>query len=296
MRYKKKGAGMPKGAGNGMYMNGGRMYSTGGAVPGGTGPRTFQKINVPEVELSGAAGNPEASAVHTFTETSIPGVFTSNRTPAGQKVFYDEHGKQFTPEALRAQADKNTPNRMPDVAFRRNAGHETSPDFHSTEAAVLMTDYEKELAKRGQQRQDARRAGTFNPNAEYNKIPIPGGYQTSEGVIPERRDPTDGGNYPWQAYNAQPAGAQARGKNKQGQTVTAINLSDPNQPTYYAGKSGEISPTQMVLTMLGKSGSWYRKDMTKQMQRATPDRLNRINKKKAVWEAFQAERKAKNSR
>jgi hypothetical protein len=185
---------------------------------------------------------------------------------------------------------------MPDVAFRRNAGHETSPDFHSTEAAVLMTDYEKELAKRGQQRQDARRAGTFNPNAEYNKIPIPGGYQTSEGVIPERRDPTDGGNYPWQAYNAQPAGAQARGKNKQGQTVTAINLSDPNQPTYYAGKSGEISPTQMVLTMLGKSGSWYRKDMTKQMQRATPDRLNRINKKKAVWEAFQAERKAKNSR
>jgi hypothetical protein len=293
MRYKKKGAGMPKGAGNGMYMNGGRMYSTGGAVPGGTATPTvgvaFYKQNVPEVELAGAAGNPEAAKVHEFSYTAIPGVFTSNQTPAGQKVFYDESGKQFTPEALRAHAEKNTLRSTPtNVAFPRGAGHESSPDFNSMEAAVLMTDYEKELATRSHQREDAKRAGTFNPNADYNKIPIPAGYSTSSGQIAGRRDPTDGGNYPWQGYNAQPAAYGARGKNKQGQTVNAGSLSDPNQPTYYAGQSGEISPTQMVLDTLGKSGGRYKRDMTRQMEKATPDRLNRINQKKRQ----QAQRKA----
>lgn len=284
MRYKKKGAGMPKGAGNGMYMNGGRMYSTGGAVPGGTGPRTFQKINVPEVELSGAAGNRGASMVHTFTETSLPGVYTSDRTQAGQKVFYDEHGHQFTSEALRAHAERNTPKSRPSGAFPRG-GVEASPNFSSMEAAALMTDYNKELATRGQQKSDARRAGTFDPNADYNKIPIPAGYSTFDSYVgdtsPNAYNEIEGRLISQERGDVEVAEAGASGRTKGGGRANVNNLSDPNQPVYYNSK-GEVSPTQMVLNSLAYSGR-YGKEKMEQMEANDPNRANRIKGRKAAY-------------
>lgn len=291
MRYKKKGAGMPKGAGNGMYMNGGRMYSTGGAVPGGTGPRTFQKINVPGVELSGAAGNPEASMTHTFTETSLPGVFTSDRTPAGQKVFYDEYGKEFTPEALRAHAEKNSKRSgtTPPAAFPM--GHpEASSSFNSMLPEIMMTDYEKELATRGQQRAAARRTGTFDPNAIYNKIPIPAGYSTfnswSGNTSPDafnELEPRIGyiqREVRNQQNNVEVAAGGAMGKNKEGQLVWAESLNNPNQPVYYAGSNTkkEVSPTQMVLNALAYGGR-HGQTIMKAMESSQSSRANNIKNK-----------------
>ncbi len=288
MRYKKKGAGMPKGAGNGMYMNGGRMYSTGGAVPGGTATPTvgvaFYKQNVPEVELAGAAGNREAAKVHEFSYTAIPGVFTSNQTPAGQKVFYDERGHQFTPEALRAHAERNTPKSRPSGAFPRG-GVEASPNFSSMEAAALMTDYDKELATRGQQRSDARRAGTFNPNADYNKIPIPAGYSTFDSWMgdpsPNAYNEIEGRLISQERGDVEVAESYATGRTKGGGRANVNNLSDPNQPVYYNSK-GEVSPTQMVLNSLAYSGR-YGKEKMKQMEANDPNRANRIKGKKAAY-------------
>lgn len=299
MRYKKKGAGMPKGAGNGMYMNGGRMYSTGGAVPGGTGPRTFQKINVPEVELSNAAGNPEASKVHTFTETPIPGVFTSNRTPAGQKVFYDESGRQFTPEALRAQAEKHSGGRASNTRAAFPMGYpEASSSFNSMLPEVMMTDYEKELATRGQQRAAARKTGTFDPNANYNKIPIPAGYRTFDSYVGDTSpdafseiQPRIGyieRGSPNQQNNVELSTGRARGKNKEGQSVWVENLSDPNQPVYYAGsKNKEVSPTQMVLNAL-RYGGQHGQNIMRAMESSQPSRANNIKGKMQAYKEGRA--------
>jgi hypothetical protein len=291
MRYKKKGAGMPKGAGNGMYMNGGRMYSTGGAVPGGTGPRTFQKINVPEVELSGAAGNREASMVHKFTETSIPGVYTSDRTQAGQKVFYDEDGKQFTPEALRAHAEKSSKGsgRNPMAAFPMGYT-EASSSFNSMLPEVMMTDYEKELATRGQQRAAARRAGTFDPNAMYNKIPIPAGYSTFDSWMGDTSPDAFKELEPRIGYiergmrnqqdNVEVAAHDALGKNKEGQSAWVASLNAPNQPVYYAGSKTkkEVSPTQMVLNAL-RYGGLHGQNIMRAMESSQPSRANNIKTK-----------------
>ena len=77
MRYKKRGAGMPKGARNGMYMNGGRMYSTGGAVPGGTGaaPRSFRFAETPENPNDPLS---EFGPFQDYTEVEgMPGLFKS---------------------------------------------------------------------------------------------------------------------------------------------------------------------------------------------------------------------------
>lgn len=276
MRYKKKGAGMPKGAGNGMYMNGGRMYSTGGAVPGGTGPRTFQKINVPEVELSGAAGNPEASKVHEFTETPIPGVFTSNRTPAGQKVFYDENGRQFSPEALRAQAEKSTKSSTRRGAFPQGL-HESSESFSSMLPEVMMTNYEKALATRGEQRSAAKRAGTFDPNADYNKIPIPAGYSTRTGYD---NSPTEiqGSHIPQGLADRQQRNPTSQydvtGKNKEGDYARVRSLSDPNQPVYYAGEK-EVSPTQMILSQF-RAGAGHAQNVMRALEATQPGRAANI--------------------
>lgn len=292
MRYKKKGAGMPKGAGNGMYMNGGRMYSTGGAVPGGTATPTvgvaFYKQNVPEVELAGAAGNREAAKVHEFSYTAIPGVFTSNQTPAGQKVFYDEHGKEFTPEALRAHAEKSSKGsgRNPMAAFPM--GHtEASSSFNSMLPEVMMTDYEKELATRGQQRAAARRDGTFDPNANYNKIPIPAGYSVFDSYVGDTSPDAFKELKPRIGYieremrhqqnNVEVAAHDALGKNKEGQLVWAESLNNPNPPVYYAGSKTkkEVTPTQMVLNALAYGGL-HGKNIMRAMESSHPSRANNI--------------------
>lgn len=107
MRYKKKGAGMPKGAGNGMYMNGGRMYSTGGAVPGGTGGTGAA---APKKSFMGSAPVPgdhlERHSIHKFEEyypERMPGLYQSTSNP---DVWATESGGPTTPADYKGKIER----------------------------------------------------------------------------------------------------------------------------------------------------------------------------------------------
>jgi hypothetical protein len=110
MRYKKKGAGMPKGARNGMYMNGGKMYATGGAVPGGTGaaPASFWS-SAPDagggyrraefVEVEGMPGLFKSKSGDSYMESTNAGKTATATTPADYKAKKEKERK--------AQAESN---------------------------------------------------------------------------------------------------------------------------------------------------------------------------------------------
>lgn len=113
---------MPKGARNGMYMNGGRMYSTGGAVPGGTGaaPASFwsshpdasgqyRKHNFVEVE--GMPGLFKSTSADVYMESSNAGAQHSVTTMDEYKR--KQHEKEKAQKEQSYQRIKNDPSIKP---------------------------------------------------------------------------------------------------------------------------------------------------------------------------------------
>jgi len=95
MRYKKKGAGMPKGARNGMYMNGGKMYATGGAVP----KKSF-------MGSAAVPGDTQRSTIHKFEEydpEGMPGLYRSTSNP---DVWSTEGNAPTSPEQYKAERER----------------------------------------------------------------------------------------------------------------------------------------------------------------------------------------------
>jgi hypothetical protein len=131
MRYKKKGAGMPKGAGNGMYMNGGKMYATGGAVPGGTGaaPASFwssapdasgqhRKHNFVEVE--GMPGLFKSTSGDVYMESGDAGKTAIASTPADYKGRIERERKKKAEEEYRRSGS--------DVSFKMGSHSGPGPN------------------------------------------------------------------------------------------------------------------------------------------------------------------------
>jgi hypothetical protein len=169
MRYKKKGAGMPKGAGNGMYMNGGRMYSTGGAVPGGTGaaPASFwssapdasgqhRKHNFAEVE--GMPGLFKSTSGDVYMESSDAGKTARGSTLQGYKRAQEEKKRAAAEqEYQRTKNDRSiTPHSDRSWLTTGRPGKDKNPanpelkvsygDAYNRYSTDLLTEYNKMAA------------------------------------------------------------------------------------------------------------------------------------------------------